>query len=253
MTSLKHVRPLLSLVPAAGRLLLDLLYPPRCPACQADVAAEGYFCADCFAKLRMITDPMCACCGIPFAVTIEQGASCPDCLATPPNFTKARAVMVYDQISAPLISNLKFRDQWSGLPRHSSMMAASGRDLLAGADAILPVPLHWRRLVRRAFNQSALLAYSISAQTRIPCDTTILYRARYTRPQMRLTRKLRARNVRRAFAVRPNRHAAIAGKTFLLIDDVITTGATVNACARALLTAGAKEVRVLALARTLRE
>lgn len=201
----------------------------------------------------MISAPMCGCCGIPFVVAIGDEALCPECLAEPPEFDKAQAVMVYDAISAPLVSALKFGDQWAGIQRHATMMAAVGGGMLKDADMLIPVPLHWRRLVQRKFNQSALLAYGVSKASGVPCAADILKRVKYTPPQMRLDRKTRIVNVKRAFATAPEMAHRVKDKIVVLVDDVVTTGATVNACAKELKKAGAKQVRVLALARTVKE
>ncbi len=235
------------------RLALDVVYPPRCPACQLNVAAEGNFCAECFRKLHAIDAPFCACCGIPFVVAAEENMHCPECLETPPEFDVARAELVYDGISAPLISALKFHDQWAGLPRYVQMMLRLGKPIAHGADIIVPVPLHWRRLLRRKFNQSALLAFGVGDAMGLPCDTGLLKRVSYTKPQMRLDRKTRLQNVKKAFAATEKASAMLQGKVVLLVDDVVTTGATANACAKVLKAAGAREVRVLALARTVKE
>lgn len=235
------------------RMATDIIFPPRCPSCHAYVQADGNFCSICFSKLRMIDAPLCACCGIPFVVAVEAETRCPTCLDSPPDFDVARAALVYDGISAPLVTALKFHDQWAGLERYTQMMLRLGRPLLEGADMLIPVPLHWRRLLRRKFNQSALLAYSISDQSGVPCMPDLLERVQYTKPQMRLDRAARLKNVKRAFAVASEAEALLAGKTVVLVDDVVTTGATANACARALKKAGAREVRVLALARTVKE
>lgn len=235
------------------RMATDIVFPPRCPSCRAYVTGDGNFCSTCFSQLRMINAPLCACCGIPFVVAVEAETRCPSCLDTPPDFDVARAALVYDGISAPLVTSLKFHDQWAGLTRYTQMMLRLGRPLLEGADMLIPVPLHWRRLIRRRFNQAALLAYSISDQMGVPCRVDMLARVHYTKPQMRLSRAERLNNVKRAFAVVPEAEALLAGKTVILVDDVVTTGATANACAIALKKAGAREVRVLALARTVKE
>lgn len=235
------------------RLGMDVVYPPRCPSCHAYVTADGNFCAECFSKLRLIDAPYCACCGIPFVIAVEAETRCPECLDTPPEFTMARAAMVYDAISAPLVSALKFQDQWAGLARYVQLMLRAGNPMLEGVDVLVPVPLHWRRLLRRRFNQSALLAYGIAREKNIPCAPAMLRRVQYTKPQMRLTRADRLKNVRRAFAVPHAAHPMLHNKVVLLVDDVVTTGATANACAIALKKAGAAEVRVLALARTVKE
>jgi len=238
---------------AAWRLVADMVYPPRCPSCQTYVGADGNFCGACFQKLRMIDAPMCACCGIPFVIAVEADTRCPECLVSPPAFDTARAALVYDAVSAPLVTALKFHDQWVGLERYVAMMLRAGKPLLDGADMLVPVPLHWRRLLRRKFNQSALLAYGLSRVTDIPCAPEMLQRTIYTKPQMRMTRKERLTNVKRAFAVPESAYETLRNKVVVLVDDVVTTGATVNACAKALKKAGAKDVRVLALARTVKE
>ena len=244
-------RRLAAMVQDGGRALLDIAFPPQCPSCQKPVAALHNFCAECFQDLRMIGDPMCGCCGIPFAVAVE--GYCPECLTEPPAFSRARSVMVYDKSSAPLVSSLKFRDQWAGLERSVTMMRAAGTTLLSDADFIVPVPLNWRRLWWRKYNQSALLAYGLSAQSALPCLPHALVRTRPTRPQMRLERAERLKNVKGAFRVADAALPRVQNKHILLVDDVVTTGATVDACAKALLKAGAKQVDVLALARTVKD
>lgn len=242
-----------AVVGGVSRLLADALFPPRCPSCQSYVMADGNFCGECFSKLRMIDAPFCACCGIPFVIVAEADTRCPTCLDAPPQFDVARAALVYDAVSAPLVTALKFNDQWAHLNRYVQMMLRSGAPLLAGADMLVPVPLHWRRLLHRKFNQSALLAYGLAAQTGVICAPHMLQRTLYTKPQMKLDRKERLQNVKRAFAVPNVARALLQHKTVVLVDDVVTTAATANACAKALKLAGAKEVRVLALARTVRE
>jgi ComF family protein len=231
----------------------DVIYPPRCPSCRTYVAADGNFCAECFSKLRMIDAPQCACCGIPFVVAVGADTRCPACLSNPPEFDVGRAALVYDAISAPLVTALKFHDQWAGLERYGQMMLRVGRPLLDGADVIIPVPLHWRRLLTRKFNQSALLAFALSAHSGVPCQPEWLRRVRYTRPQMHLDRATRLKNVARAFAVSEDASALLRDKIVVVVDDVVTTGATANACARVLKHAGAREVRVVALAQTVKE
>ena len=251
MTS--RMRSAMELAAGGGRMLLDVAFPPRCPSCRAPVAGVHQFCVECFARLRMISAPMCECCGIPFAVALVAGGKCPECLDEPPSFARARAVMVYDAVSAPLITSLKFNDQWMGLRHYAAMMAASGGALLQEAEMIVPVPLNWRRFWARKYNQAALLAYALARQSGVACVPDALRRARATTPQMRLARAERKENVKGAFAVSRRRLRRVAGKHILLVDDVVTTGATVEACAQALLKAGARQVDVIALARTVKE
>lgn len=235
-----------------GQRVLDFAFPPACPSCRAPVETHGNFCPDCFAALKQISDPHCACCGIPFAFDIGAGAQCPECLANPPHYDTARAPLVYDAVSAPLVHSLKFRDHYGGLLRYGRMIAASLPPGLP-VDLVVPVPLHWRRLALRRYNQSALLAFTLARMMNAACLPHALQRTRYTPPQMRLSRDARMKNVRQAFAVNPKLAASLAGKTVLLVDDVITTGATADGCAHILKKAGAGAVHVAALARTVKE
>lgn len=235
------------------RLLLDTLFPPRCLSCHEYVAADGNFCAECFQKLRMIEAPLCACCGTPFVIAAEEETRCPTCLDSPPEYDLARSALVYDAVSAPLVAALKFHDQWANLARYVRFMLRAGQPILAGADMVVPVPLHWRRLLRRRFNQSALLAYGVGNAAGVMCKPQMLQRIVYTKPQMKMTREERLKNVKHAFSVPEKMQEMLRSKIVVLVDDVVTTGATVNACARALKKAGAKEVRVLTLAKTVKE
>ncbi len=240
-------------IAGASHWLLDAAFPPCCPSCSVAVEAQGNFCSECFLQLRQIAPPLCSRCGIPFAFDIGAGTQCPECLANPPAFDSARAALVYDAVSAPLVRSLKFHDQYSGIGRISRMMQSALGDHAAMVDFIVPVPLHWRRLVGRRYNQSALLAYALASLLEVPCLPSALKRVQHTTPQMRLHRDERLKNVKRAFAVPEGARAGLTGKTLLLVDDVVTTGATVDACACALKEAGASAVHVVALARTVRE
>lgn len=237
-----------------AHLAVDMVYPPRCPSCRQHVGADGNFCAPCFNRLRVIEAPLCQCCGIPFVIGVgEEYLLCPECLDEKPDFDAVRAALVYDAVSGPLVTSLKFNDQWAGLTRYVQMMLRLGRPLMEGADMLVPVPLHWRRLFTRKFNQSALLAYGLSRQVDVPCAPEMLQRVVYTKPQMRLDRATRLKSLKHAFAVPEKMRTLLQDKIVVLVDDVVTTGATANACARALKQAGAKEVRVIALARAVKE
>lgn len=234
------------------RLALDLCFPPHCPSCRVPVSAAGNLCAGCYSRLQHIAAPYCSCCGMPFALETDGGL-CAACMTDMPPYTQARALWVYNDISRPLVTRIKFHDQTALVPRYGAALAQAGREVLAGADWLIPVPLHWRRLIVRRYNQAALLAYAVSCSSGVPVLTQALVRHRFTRPQTGLRRAERQRNVRRAFAVAPRGQKQIANARIVLMDDVMTTGATVHACVEALLKAGAKEVRVLTLARTGRE
>jgi ComF family protein len=229
---------------------LNLLFPPQCMACRAPVADSG-FCAACWGSIAFLDGPGCACCGLPFAVALDGDNLCAACLAKPPAFDSARAILAYDDASKGAILALKHADRLDLVPGFSRWLARAGRAALADCDLIVPVPLHRARLWQRRYNQAAELARRLSRDVRLPTDPLALTRSRSTPSQGAMpSAKARRRNVQRAFKVPdPSR---VAGKCILLLDDVLTTGATVESCARALKRAGAVRVHVLALARVVK-
>ena len=229
---------------------LDLLLPPRCLVCGATVALPGTVCAGCWGGLRFIAAPLCEACGLPFDYDPGPGALCGDCARRPPPFRRAHAVLRYDDGSCDLVIAFKHRDRTDAAPAYGAWMARAGADLLEAADLLVPVPLHRLRLIQRRFNQSALLAHALAARSEVACASDALIRTRPTPSQGRLSRSARARNVQGAFRVR--RPAEVSGRRILLVDDVLTTGATASACATTLLRAGADAVDVLTLARVVR-
>ena len=238
---------------AARRLTLggmNTVLPPHCGACDAPVDVPGRLCAECWSKVGFITAPYCACCGTPFEIAAEPGARCAACLRTPPRYRRARAAMLYRNVGRDLILALKMADRTWIAPALGSWMARAGAELLADADLIAPVPLHRWRLLSRRFNQSALLAAEVSRNSGTECTPNLLVRARATKSQARLSANERRKNVQGAFRLRKRHAKLVQGKSILLIDDVITTGATAEACVRALLQGGAQNVDVLTLART---
>jgi len=243
----------LAFTAAARRLTLggmDMVLPPHCGACDAPVDVPGRLCAECWSKVGFITAPYCACCGTPFEIEAEAGALCAVCIQTPPGYRRARAAILYRSVGRDLILALKMADRTWIAPALGGWMARAGAELLADADFIAPVPLHrWRLMVRR-FNQSALLAATVSRASGTACIANLLIRARATKSQARLSASERRKNVQGAFRLRKRHAKLVQGKSILLIDDVITTGATAEACVRALLRGGAAHVDVLTLART---
>ncbi|MGB0671970.1 MAG: double zinc ribbon domain-containing protein [Rhodospirillales bacterium] len=238
---------------AAGRVLLDWLLPPRCPACGAEVQGGGDLCGDCYPKMTFLDEPLCQCCGLPFPYETGLKGVCGACARQQPRFQRARAALVYDDASRGMILALKHADRTDLVPAFARWMARAGRPLLAEADLILPVPLHWSRLMGRRFNQSAELARALSRMARRPFCPGLLRRKRRTRPQGHLSRRGRIRNVAGAFHLAPGAAGRIQGKRVLLIDDVLTTGATAESCAKVLLRGGAAAVDVLTLARVVLE
>lgn len=236
-------------MPRLARTLLDVLLPPRCLACGAIVAEPGALCAECFAKVTFLGAPLCACCGDPFELPMEAGAVCAVCAADPPAYARARAVVKYDDGSRDLILRFKHADRTDCAPSFARWMIRAGRELVAEADLVVPVPLHRLRLMKRHYNQAALLALHIDRQSGTPGRYVpdLLVRARKTPPQEGLGRRGRKRNVKAAFAVTATER--LKGARVLVIDDVLTTGATVGECARTLRRAGAAAVDVLTVAR----
>jgi len=230
---------------------IDLLLPPRCLACETPVERQGLLCGACFPRYRFITAPMCARCGVPFA---HAGAAGPDglcaaCLAEPPLFGRARAVWRYDDASRDVILPLKHADRTELAPALGRLMATAGQELLEGADLLVPVPLHYRRLVARRYNQAALLARAVGRIARLPVVPDLLRRVRATPSLGDLGRAERAAVLAGTIAVAARHRARLTGKRVVLIDDVLTSGATANECARVVMAAGAAAVDVLAVAR----
>lgn len=242
----------------AGRFLLDSVLPPLCLGCNEIVATPGALCVACWQGFSFITAPQCGRCGSPFSEQVGAGAVCATCLAHPPLYRRARAALVYDAQCRKLVLPFKHGDRTDIARACGGWMARAGAELLASADLIAPVPLHWRRLVSRRYNQAALLARAVEREAlrqngrefRLVPD--LLHRARWTGSQAGLRAMERRSNVRRAFVVSPQWSARVAGRQILLVDDVLTTGATVEACARVLERAGARSIDVLTLARVVR-
>lgn len=238
----------------AGRAVLNAVLPPLCLGCGEIVETPGALCAACWPRFTFIAPPYCARCAYPFTQHAGEGAVCGACAARPPRYRRARAALAYDAHSRRLVLPFKHGDRTDIARACGGWMARAGAELLADADLIAPVPLHWRRLVSRRYNQAQLLARVVagasSSSSRLVPD--LLRRRRWTGSQAGLAAKQRHDNVRQAFDLHPRWASAVSGKSVLLVDDVLTTGATVEACTRVLQRGGARHVDVLTLARVIR-
>lgn len=227
---------------------LDIALPPLCPVCRETLGDPG-LCAACWSKLSFIAPPYCERLGIPFAYDPGPGILSMQAIAAPPVYAKARAAVRYDDIARVLVHAFKYGDRLDLAPPMGRWMAQAGKPVLAGADALVPVPLHWRRMWARRFNQSAALASVIGQTAGLPVAMNALKRVRATVQQVGLSRTERAGNVQGAFRVPDDGKTEVAGRQLVLVDDVLTSGSTADACARALLRAGAANVDVLVFAR----
>jgi ComF family protein len=230
-------------------MMLDLVLPPSCLGCREVIDRPG-LCAACWRRLTFLAPPWCSCCGLPFEQAIGDGAICAACAGDAPDFDRARAALAYDDASRPLLLAFKHGDRLEGVATFAGWLNAAARDCLADADLIAPVPLHRWRLWARRYNQAAELARALSRRSAVACDPCLLLRRRRTNSQGGLSAAGRRRNVAGAFALRQG--ADIAGRRILLVDDVFTTGATLNGCARVLKRAGAARVDCAVLARVVR-
>jgi ComF family protein len=238
--------------------VLDLIFPPRCSVC-GDFIGRGEkranpedraLCPNCFDGFREIAGPLCPLCGLPLASWIEEDHYCENCLRRRPRYDWARAVYSYEGSVREAIHQFKFAGKSHLNGPLGKRLASATEDWLPDLTdyLLVPVPLHPRRLRERGFNQSLLLARQISSRLGAELDYLSLRRVRYTKPQTGLKGDDRRKNVRRAFSC--SNHSPPKGRNVILVDDVTTTGNTLNECARALKRSGAKRVYAIALART---
>ncbi len=226
----------------------DLLIPPVCLLCRSPLDAHHALCPACWSEMSFIRAPVCDVLGIPLPFDAGEGAVSAAAVATPPDYDKARAVARFSGSMRDLVHQLKYADRHEPRVLLGRWMTDAAADLLPGVDIIVPVPLARWHLLRRQFNQAALLAGEIARRTALPLAPLALARHRATPSQVGKSRAERLHNVAGAFSVPLRHRGRVAGRAVLLVDDVITTGATAGACARALKRAGAKRVDVIALA-----
>lgn len=232
---------------------LDVLLPPRCIGTGEIVSTPGTVSAEFWQQLSFIEAPYCSVCGLPFDMPMLAGSLCASCIDHPPRFDQARAAVVYNDASRKLILAFKYGDRLNAVITFIPWLKRAGATLTASADVLVPVPLHKSRLWKRRYNQASILACALAKEILKPCYPDGLLRTRATVPQKGLTKKERYQNVHHAFCVNPKYRQSFQGKTVLLVDDVFTSGATLNECAHALKKSGAAAVHVLTIARVTRE
>ena len=237
---------------SAARAFADLIWPPVSPLSGEDVPEPGALSPQDWSRVTFIDAPVCAKCGLPLPYPVGEGAWCAPCHARPPAYDAARAAFVYDEDSRALVLQLKHAGRTDTLKAFGRWMRRAGGPLVETADAIVPVPLHPSRLRKRRFNQSFLLARTLSEASGVRLEPHALARTRRTSTQGGKSARGRARNVAGAFKVRADAKDRLKEARLILVDDVHTTGATLEACARALKRAGARDVTAITLARVVK-
>ena len=230
---------------------LDIIYPPRCSSCHAYVATQDSLCPSCWKGIRFSHPPYCSICHVPIPKNISSTALCAQCLLVKPPYAQLRFAIYYRQIGRKLITRFKYYDDTHIRKLFAKWMRYIGQEILTEADIMTVVPVHkWRLLIRR-YNQVALLAENLRTATSSCYIPDLLFKKKYTKPQAHLTKTERLTNVKNAFSFNKKYTEKVTDKTILLIDDVVTTGATIYACSQILLQYQVKKIYVLALARNI--
>ena len=234
------------LLRSGPRWALDFALPPRCAGCGAIVGEVHSFCLDCWKSIEFLGNSGCETCGTPLQATEQR--TCGACLARPPRIVRTRAAVTYDDLSRSLAIRLKYGRKVAiarTMARYMAPLVGEGEDRM-----LVPVPLHRTRIWGRGFNQSALIANELSRRLGIAANPVALRRVRRTPPLKGMSPLQRRKTVAGAFLVRDKQ--AIAGQTIILVDDVLTTGRTAEACARAMKRGGATRVELVSWARVVR-
>lgn len=232
-----------------ARRALDFLYPPQCLCCEAHIEDANALCADCWRQMRAITKPMCPRLGLPFSVDMGPEALSAEAIADPPTFSRARAAFVYNATARRLVSRLKYEDRPELARFCARAMHLAGAELLTPQSVLVPVPLHYRRYVHRRYNQSTELCRELGRLGGYEIAPRLVRRHRATPQQVGLDAQQRRRNVQGAFRVDAAEAARFVGRPIVIVDDVVTTGATVRALAGVLTRSAFTKIDVLSFAR----
>lgn len=238
---------------------VNLVLPPRCPINGNIVDSVGAISPEAWKNLTFVSDPHCRCCGIPFAVESHLNSDfasdflCGQCIAIPRHFDKAKSLFVYDEGCRKMILAFKHGDALHLHTTLAPLLANLGKDFINPDSILVPIPLHWRRLVGRRYNQSAILAQAMSRISGLPYWADLLMRVRHTPPQGHKSAKDRQQNVAGAFEINFNHKDKIKDKHIVLIDDVFTTGATLDECSKVLKSSGVASVNILTVARVVKD
>ncbi len=234
------------------RTISNLIWPPVCANCGKRIDEANHLCGTCWHSMHWVDRPYCPISGLPYAYDVGEEIISPSVIVDPPVYDKVRTVALYDDTARALVHKLKYHDRTDLARSMGQWMVRAGQEFFNDDPdqlVVVPVPLHPQRLISRRYNQSALLAKEIAEQQNVSYLHDCLKRRRATRQQVGLSDSERAANVRGAFRVPAPLKGEIAGKTIILIDDVMTTGATMQACARVLRRAGAAQIFVIVFAR----
>jgi ComF family protein len=231
--------------------IIDIIFPPKCLICEEMIHDMGGLCSECWVKIDFTSEPACSICNYPFPYEATLGSICGYCVKKRPIYDRAYSVFRYNEHSKILLHRFKYGDKTFLAPYFAQWILRSAGKSLESADFLVPVPLYYKKLYSRLYNQSALLAMHLSKYTNIKFLPLVLQKTKDTSSQTGLEREKRLKNVINSFSVDNNYLDLIKGKNIVLIDDVMTTGATINECSKILLSKGkAAKITVITLART---
>lgn len=235
---------------------MQVVFPNHCVYCQKIIGQEGLFCVDCWPKLQFISEPKCSICSFPFTIEINSHLSgklvCANCIAKKPFYDKSIVIFRYNYLIRKIVSDLKYRDQTFLAKKVSEILFNKAKNQIIDADLIVAVPMHLKRLRQRKFNQSVMICRNLKfKQKRLKFFPDLLLRVKDTAPQVQLRKKQREKNLKKVFLLNKKYQSLVLNKKILLVDDVMTTGATLNNCAKELKRKGAKEIIVLTIAKTI--